>query len=98
MRTVSFSAAILMVCTSALAQTSPPARPEQVTVPSAQNSGAGIAGQPGGKSGVSSKSAGPEDSTNAQDDSFARQQDAAKIPGKAGTESGPSPRNGSVSK
>ena len=61
------------------------------TAPSAQNSGAGIAGQPGGKSGPAAKSGtvGSSSSSN-QGNSAVQQQDAAKIPGMPGNKSGPS--------
>jgi hypothetical protein len=58
-----------------------------VTAPSAQNSGTGIAGQPGGKSGPAARSSGPA-AANDQDNRFAQQQDSSKIPGKPGGKSG----------
>jgi len=66
-------------------------------VPSAQNSGAGIAGQPGNKNGPAAKSptTGSATGTTEQDaeqGKAARQQDSAKIPGKTGGKSGPAAR------
>jgi hypothetical protein len=57
-------------------------------VPSAQNSGAGIAGQPGGKNGPAANSRGQVASSD-QTHSTTHLQDTAKIPGKAGGTSGP---------
>ena len=65
-------------------------------VPSAQNSGAGIPGHPGTKSGPAAK---PSDSTgtvgmgNEPQNQTTRQQDPAKIPGKPGSKSGPAEKS-----
>jgi hypothetical protein len=57
-------------------------------VPGAQNSGAGIAGQPGGKNGPATNVQGQVANSD-QTDSTTRLQDTSKIPGKAGGKSGP---------
>src|ERR1700757_5402346 len=57
-------------------------------VPGPQNSGAGIAGQPGGKNGPAAKVQGQVANSD-QTNSTTRLQDTAKIPGKAGGKSGP---------
>jgi hypothetical protein len=59
----------------------------QVTVPSAQNSGAGIPGQPGNKSGPAAKSSSA--TTGSGNNEGVREQDSAKIPGLPGSKSGP---------
>jgi hypothetical protein len=72
---------------------SPALAAENITTPNnnvqgAQNSGAGIAGQPGGKNGPATNVQGQvanSDQTNAT----TRLQDTSKIPGKAGGKSGP---------
>jgi len=85
------------------AQSPAPGGAGQVPVPSGQNSGAGIPGKPGSKSGPAVKS--PSDTTgSAQRQSepsteTTRQQDPAKIPGLPGSKSGPavkSPSSGST--
>jgi hypothetical protein len=68
-----------------------------VSVPSGQNSGAGIQGHPGNKNGPAAKSptTGSATSTSEQDaeqGKVTRQQDSAKIPGKTGGKSGPAAR------
>jgi hypothetical protein len=78
-------AAMMAVPVSAQTQNQGGSAP--VSAPSAQNSGAGIPGQPGNKSGPAARSSGPA-ATN-EDNRFAQQQDAAKIPGKPGGKSGP---------
>ena len=66
----------------------------QTSVPSAQNSGAGIPGQPGSKSGPAARPQGTDNGNTA-----VRQQDSAGIPGKPGSKSGPSAKpNSSGSK
>jgi Spy/CpxP family protein refolding chaperone len=64
-----------MVALPALAQTQTPQ--------SGQNSGAGIAGQPGGKNGPAPKS------TASNDQKTTQTQDTSKIQGKPGSKSGP---------
>jgi hypothetical protein len=59
------------------------------TAPSAQNSGAGIAGQPGGESGPAAKPGTIGSSSSNQGNPAVQQQDPAKIPGLPGNKSGP---------
>jgi hypothetical protein len=79
------------------AATPTPGGTGQVTIPSGQNSGAGIPGQPGNKSGRAARS--PSATTGAGTDSNRsqnegiREQDAAKIPGLPGSKSGPAAKN-----
>ncbi len=69
-----------------------------VSVPSAQNSGAGIPGQPGNKNGPAARSSGAA-AAHENDSAAVRQQDAAGIPGKPGNKSGPAVKpSGSGSK
>jgi hypothetical protein len=57
-------------------------------VPSGQNSGAGISGQPGGKNGPATNAQGQAANSD-QTNPATRLQDTSKIPGKAGGKSGP---------
>jgi hypothetical protein len=72
---------------AALAQS---AKPDVSTAPSAQNSGAGIPGKPGGKSGPAANSgtvgsgAAPQ-----QENPTVRQQDPSNVQGLPGNKSGP---------
>jgi hypothetical protein len=61
----------------------------QTSVPSAQNSGAGIPGQPGNKSGPAARPSGDMAEQGIGNNATVREQDAAKIPGKPGSKSGP---------
>lgn len=73
------------------AQTS---KPDVSTAPSSQNSGAGIAGQPGSKSGPAAKSGGTV-GTGAgmnQQNPTVQQQDTSKVQGMPGNKSGPAAR------
>ena len=70
-----------------LAESTVPGGTGQVTVPSAQNSGAGIPGQPGNKSGPAAKSSSA--TTGSGNNEGVREQDSAKIPGLPGSKSGP---------
>jgi uncharacterized membrane protein len=68
--------------------------------PSAQNSGVGIAGQPGGKNGPATNAQGQVAHSD-QANSTTHLQDTAKIPGQAGGKSGPAvmpPASGSSQK
>jgi hypothetical protein len=56
--------------------------------PSAHNSGAGIAGQPGNKNGPAAKP-GQDQTATSQANSATSLQDPSKIPGKPGGKSGP---------
>ncbi|TMJ78006.1 MAG: hypothetical protein E6G79_23660 [Alphaproteobacteria bacterium] len=70
----------------AFAQTDKP----NVSTPSAQNSGAGIAGQPGNKSGPPAKKGTVgSSSTSNPENPTASNQDAAKVKGLPGNKSGP---------
>jgi hypothetical protein len=76
----------------AMSQTGSPAGAGQVTGPSGPNSGAGIAGHPGNKSGPAvrppSATSGAGTSTSPESPAM---QDASKIPGQPGNKSGPAP-------
>jgi hypothetical protein len=78
---------------TAAAQTANPSGTGQVTTPSGQNSGAGIPGKPGGKSGPPvrppSATTGAGASSGEQHNDAVRQQDSSKIPGQPGNKSGP---------
>ena len=75
---------------SALSQT---AQPDVSTAPSAQNSGAGIPGMPGNKSGPAVKpgTVGSNSTLN-QENPTVRQQDPSNIKGLPGNKSGPPAR------
>lgn len=71
-------------------------KPDVSSAPSAQNSGAGIAGQPGNKNGPAAKPGESKpgetvgsSSTNATGNTAVQSQDAAKIQGAPGNKSGP---------
>jgi hypothetical protein len=86
--------ALAIVTLPASAQTTAPSGGGQATAPSGQNSGAGIPGKPGSKSGPAAK---PSSETTTGSDTSdhnraVRQQDSSKIPGQPGSESGPSER------
>lgn len=70
---------------AALAQTT---KPDASAAPSAQNSGTGIAGQPGNKNGPATK---PADTvgTSSGTNSTVQQQDTSNIKGLPGNKSGP---------
>ncbi|HWG78833.1 MAG TPA: hypothetical protein VN681_03610 [Stellaceae bacterium] len=100
-----FGAAVAVVVVTALpawAQTSPAKKPAEITTPSAQDSGAGIAGKPGNKSGPAVQPPGSGTSTpgttvNEPQNPETRDQDASKIKGLPGNKSGPAvkpPSNG----
>jgi hypothetical protein len=87
-------AALALVAMPVWAQTTTPSSPAQVTVPSGQNSGAGISGKPGSKSGPavqppSSGTSTPDTKATGQENGTVREQDTAKIPGAPGNKSGP---------
>src|SRR5437763_2330855 len=88
-----FLAACVVVTTATLTAS---AQTPQVTVPSGQNSGAGIPGTPGTQSGaVPNSGTGGSNATN----EAVREQDPGKIRGLPGTESGGTvfPPSGSTS-
>jgi hypothetical protein len=82
--------ALVIVTLPATAQTTAPGAGTQTTVPSGQNSGAGIPGKPGSKSGPAAKSSSETTGSDMSDHNRAvRQQDSSKIPGQPGNKSGP---------
>jgi hypothetical protein len=91
-------AACVVIALPALAQS--PNGAGQTSVPSAQNSGAGIPGQPGNKSGPAARPSGDLAAQGTENNNAAiREQDAAGIPGKPGGKSGPTVKqSGSGSK
>ena len=93
--------AVAAMATSAMAQTGPSAGPWKIL---AQNSGAGVAGQPGSKNGPAARSpsgttgtATGQGSSQAPANDVSHPQDASKVPGLPGNKSGPAvtPRAGS---
>ncbi|HET7887822.1 MAG TPA: hypothetical protein VFL62_16490 [Bradyrhizobium sp.] len=90
MRSISSSLALALVLTAApaLAQTQT-TKPDVSSAPSAQNSGAGIAGQPGNKNGPAAKSTGTVGSGATTQNPTVQQQDTSKIQGQPGNKSGP---------
>ncbi|WP_247528718.1 hypothetical protein [Bradyrhizobium sp. 199] len=89
---------IVSLATLALAATAPAAlaqtKPDVSAAPSAQNSGAGIAGQPGNKNGPAAKpgdTVGASSSMNQQNPTV-QQQDTSNIKGLPGNKSGPPAR------
>ena len=87
----------LVLTTPALAQNAQSIQQQQPTSP---NSGAGIPGQPGGKSGPAVKPSTATTGSGAESGG-GRNQDAAKVPGLPGSKSGPavkSPSNSPTSK
>jgi hypothetical protein len=90
---------LAIVTLPASAQTTAPPGGGQVTVPSGQNSGAGIPGKPGSKSGPAAKSPSETTGSDMSDHNRAvRQQDSSKIPGQPGNKSGRSVRQPAESK
>jgi hypothetical protein len=79
------AAVLAMLASPALAQA--PAS-SAVKTPSAQNSGAGIPGQPGSKNGPSVNPGKDQTATSQQTNPTTSLQDTAKIPGKPGGKSG----------
>jgi hypothetical protein len=94
------AAALAIVTLPASAQTTAPSGGGQATAPSGgQNSGAGIPGKPGSKSGPAVKPSGETTGSDMSDHNRAvRQQDSSKIPGQPGSKSGPSIRPPSEAK
>lgn len=81
------AAALALIAMPAFAQTTY----AQTTSPGTQNSGAGVAGQPGGKNGPpATKKVQPNTMANDHAQHKAVQnQDVSKVPGKPGSKSGP---------
>jgi uncharacterized membrane protein len=80
--------ALALSATVALAQTT---KPDVSGAPSAQNSGAGIAGHPGNKNGPAAKpgeTVGTSSNSNEQN-ATVQQQDTSNIKGLPGNKSGP---------
>lgn len=95
----SFAATVATLALLALpvaAQTPPANTPGQGTAPSGQNSGAGVPGLPGNKSGPAVRSpsgtSGAATGSTSQQDPSVRQQDTSKVPGMPGSKSGPAER------
>jgi hypothetical protein len=84
--------ALAIVTLPASAQNTAPPGGNQVTVPSGQNSGAGIPGKPGSKSGPAAKSSSETTGSDIDQNRAVRQQDSSKIPGQPGNKSGPAVR------
>jgi len=87
-----FTGAVILVAlalpATALAQAN---KPDVSSAPSAQNSGAGIAGQPGNKSGPPAKPGETvgSSSTSSTGNTAVQSQDPANIQGAPGNKSGP---------
>lgn len=77
---------LALSASSAIAQTT---KPDVSSAPSAQNSGAGIAGQPGGKNGPAIKPGETVGSGANQQNPAVQQQDTSKIKGMPGNKNGP---------
>src|SRR5262245_33580673 len=93
LRLLTGAMSLAIVTLPALAQTTAPPVGSQVTLPSRQNSGAGIPGKPGSKSGPAAKSPSETTGSDMSDQNRAvRQQDSSKIPGQPGNKSGPAVR------
>ena len=92
---IGFAALVIaMLSAVAIAQTTNPnAQDTQSVQPIRPNSGAGIPGQPGNKSGPAAKK--PETTGS---DANRPAQDSSNIPGKPGSKSGPVQRSPSTSK
>lgn len=78
--------ALALLTNAATAQTT---KPDASSAPSAHNSGAGIAGQPGNKNGPAVKPGDTVGSSSTQQNSTTSQQDPSNIKGLPGNKSGP---------
>lgn len=78
--------ALVISASAALGQTT---RPDVSSAPSAQNSGAGIAGAPGNKNGPAVKPVDAVGSTMNQQNPSVQQQDTSNIKGMPGNKNGP---------
>jgi hypothetical protein len=97
----SIALVIAMLSIAAVAQTTGPNSQDQSVAPTTPNSGAGIPGHPGNKSGPPASKSGTTGSgvNSGSDASGGMQgQDASKIPGKTGSKSGPTARSPSSAK
>ena len=87
--TSSLALALILSAAPAFAQTQT-TKPDVSSAPSAQNSGAGIAGQPGNKNGPSAKQTGTVGSgASTTQNPTVQQQDPSKVKGLPGNKSGP---------
>src|SRR5689334_17701703 len=92
-RTV-FALLIAAMPFSTFAQTTGPGSQDRQSVtPTSPNSGAGVPGHPGNKSGPAAKRSG---TTGSDVNSGTSTQDTSKIPGKPGSKSGPAERSPST--
>ena len=90
LKLLTLATALAVVTLPASAQTTAPSGGGQTTMPSGQNSGPGIPGKPGSKSGPAVKPSGETTGSDMSDHNRAvRQQDSSKIPGQPGNKSGP---------
>jgi len=86
----SLATALALSAATAFAQTN---KPDVSGAPSAQSSGAGIAGQPGNKNGPAAKPGNTVGSSTAsQQNPTVQQQDTSNIKGLPGNKSGPAAR------
>ena len=92
-RILSAAAVLSLAVLPAAAQTTN-APSSQSAAPTGQNSGTGVPGLPGSKSGPAVKSDGQGGTTtgSSQQNDATRQQDSSKIPGAPGNKSGPPAR------
>jgi hypothetical protein len=94
MQKTMFALLIAAMPFSAIAQTTNPGSQDRDSVtPSTPNSGAGVPGHPGNKSGPAIKRSG---TTGSDVNSGTSTQDTSKIPGKPGGKSGPAARSPST--
>ena len=91
--------ALITATFPAAAQTTDPGSAPKVTVPSGQNSGAGIPGMRNTESGPAAKPTDTGSNAMKGNNEAVREQDTAKIPGLPGSKSGPAvhPGSGSIS-
>lgn len=89
--TVSSLALALALSTSAAFAQTQTTRPDASSALSSQNSGAGIAGQPGNKSGPAARSGATVGSgaNSSQHNPTVQQQDLSKVKGMRGNKNGP---------
>lgn len=90
LRLAAAAVVLAAMASPAMSQTGAPSGAGQVTVPSAQNSGAGIPGEPGNKNGppaAATTGAGANSQTPSNES--VREQDSGKVKGLPGNKSGP---------
>jgi hypothetical protein len=91
LRLTAAAVALVAIASPAMSQTGTPAGAGQATVPSAQNSGAGIPGQPGNETAPAVRPPSTTSGANSSwssDNEAGREDDSAKNPALPGTESG----------